>query len=132
MTSEGYGTKATVQSVWKATWDAAQFNLINTIIGTQFNFWITGDAATDITDTEITEILKQETHILFGYWSALVKSSGYDRPWDFIMVWIRENLSGDQFRNQYYNLIKKCREIISGNIRVISGKWETKNLDYGL
>ena len=47
------------------------------------------------------------------------------------MVWLRENLSGDKFRDQYSELIKKCREIISGNKRVLSGEWETKNLDYG-
>ena len=48
------------------------------------------------------------------------------------MVWLRENLSGDKFRDQYSELIKKCREIISGNIRVLSGKWETKDFNYGV
>ena len=47
------------------------------------------------------------------------------------MAWLQENLSGDKFRDQYFELIKKCREIISGNIRVLSGKWESKNFNYG-
>ncbi|BDI54969.1 MAG: hypothetical protein QIT40_gp11 [Lokiarchaeia virus VerdaV4] len=120
-----------MQSTWAATWDTTQFNHINITIGTQFNFWITDDSATDITDTAIIDMLKQETHILFGYWNAIIKSSAVEKPWDFIMVWLSENLSGDQFYKQYFKLIKKCREILSGNIRVLSGLWESRDLYFG-
>lgn len=48
------------------------------------------------------------------------------------MIWLRENLSGDKFHNQYEKLIKKCREIISGNIRVLSGEWKSEKFNYGV
>lgn len=47
------------------------------------------------------------------------------------MAWLRENLSGDQFQKQYSELITKCKEILSGNLKVISGLWESREFNYG-
>lgn len=111
MVSSGYGTEATVESIWAVAWDTTQFGNINVVIGTMFNFWITGDGGTDITETKITTMLAAETHILFAYWNAMVKESAITNPWEFINQWIQVHLSGDKFYQHYANLIEECKLI---------------------
>lgn len=113
MASLGYGVETTVESIWSTFWDTTKFNFINVLIGTQFNFWITDDAGTDITDTEVKEILKQETHALFAFWNAITKIESTSNPWEFISVWMNDYLSGDDFYRRYRLLIEKCARILS-------------------
>ena len=111
MAAAGYGTKATVESIWSSIWDTTQFNHINKLIGTKFNFYITGDGGTDITDSEITTMLESETHELFAFWNAKIKTSAVDRPWDWIRVWFEQSLSGNKFYNKYSILIIQAQSI---------------------
>jgi hypothetical protein len=123
MASSGYGTETTVESIWSSTWDTTQFDHINKMLGSMFNFWITDDTATDITDTQVVGMLAAETHILFGMWNAIIKMSAVTNPWDFIRVWMYDNLAGNKFYEFYSILIKKCQEILYGRISMT-----TKNL----
>ena len=113
MASSGYGVEATVEGIWNTLWVTAQFDFINALIGTQFNFWITDDGGTDVTDTKVKEILKAETHVLFAFWNAIIKIEGVNNPWNFISVWINDHLSGDDFYRRYKLLIEKCARILS-------------------
>ena len=112
MVSSGYGDEGTVESIWATEWDTTQFDNINVVLGTQFNFWITEDGDTDIVDSAITSMLKQETHILFAFWKGMIKISAVTNPWDFINVWINDHLSGDDFFRRYETLIGKCKTIL--------------------
>lgn len=113
MAAAGYGVEVTVESIWSTTWDTTRFNFINVLIGTQFNFWITDDSETDITDAKVTEMLKQETHALFAFWNAITKIESTNNPWDFISVWINDHLSGDDFYRRYRLLIEKCARMLN-------------------
>ena len=57
-------------------------------------------------------MLAAETHKLFGYWNALIKSSAVNRPWEWIQVWLNDNLEGDDFFRRYRLLIEKCKNIL--------------------
>lgn len=116
MASAGYGVEATVESIWAAVWNTTQFDFINVLIGTEFNFWITGDGDTDITDAKVTGMLKQTTHKLFGYWNALIKSSAVTNPWDWVHMWLSEI----DFSIHYKNLIRTARDILYGRMEMVS------------
>lgn len=108
MAAAGYGDELTVESVWSTEWSTTQFNFVNVIIGTEFNFYITGDGNTDITDTKVTSMLKQTTHKLFGYWSAIIKTNDVGDPW----AWVRNWLDEVDFSVRYKNLIKMAQRIL--------------------
>lgn len=120
MTVAGYGNEETVESVWSTPWSTTQFNHVNVIIGTEFNFYITGDGNTDITDTRVTSMLKQTTHKLFGYWNATIKTNRVTKPWNWIQIWLAEA----DFSVRYENLIKIARNVLYppiasvGNLKV--------------
>ena len=112
MVSSGYGTEATVESIWSTLWDTTQFGHINVIIGTKFNYYITDDGATDITNTAVTTMLAAETNELFALWNSMIKESAVTNPWDFIRLWMDQHLSGDKFYRRYSILIKKAQQIL--------------------
>lgn len=95
-------------------------------IGEQFNFYITGDAGTDITDTRVTGMLASQTHNLI-FELFLTSKAGKFHSWDNIFL----QLLQIDFVARYFNLIKQARIILSENVRVISGTWETKNFNFG-
>ena len=112
MAVAGYGVEATVESIWDHAWATARFDLINIAIGTRFNFWINGIAQTDITDTSVKAILAVETNDLFAYWNSLAKVEKTVQPWDFITLWLNNNLMGDGFHNYFRETITKCKELL--------------------
>ena len=111
MASAGYGTETTVESIWSANWDTAQFDHINKLIGTEFNFYITQDGGTDITDTKVTTMLAAQTHKLFARWNALIKSSAVVNPWDFINILISEM----DFEREFKSVIEGAKTILGEN-----------------
>ncbi len=127
MASAGYGIELTVEGIWDKLWDTDQFGFINILLGTQFNFWITNDGATDITNTKIKPMLEAETNILFAYWRAIVKIETVTAPWEFINVWIRDNLQGDKFFYFYQRLIKTCQDILYGSMEMVTRNLPSAN-----
>lgn len=89
MAASGYMTEEDTELIWSTSISTAQFDKINVRIGELLNFWITGDAATDITNTAvlpIVEHLSEETLIeLLG----ASKVTGIVIPYD----WITANVS---------------------------------------
>lgn len=116
MASAGYAVETTVESVWSHTWDTTQFDFVNVIIGTEFNFYITGDGDTDVTDSKVTGMLKQTSHKLFGYWNALIKTNDVVNPWDWIQIWLAE----EDFSVRYRNLIKNAQDILYGSMEMVT------------
>jgi hypothetical protein len=106
--SAGYGTETTVESIWSANWDTTQFDHINKLIGTEFNFYITQDGGTDIIDTKVTTMLAAQTHKLFARWNALIKSSAVVNPWDFINILISEM----DFKREFNDVIEAAKIIL--------------------
>ena len=121
MAVAGYGVEATVESIWDHAWATARFDFINIAIGTRFNFWITGIAQTDITDTSVAALLAVETNDMFSYWNALAKIEKTTQPWDFISLWFQNHFQGDGFRNYFRDTIKKCQELLGHDA------WEMSN-----
>lgn len=122
MAAAGYGDRTTIESIWSTTWNATQFMYVNVIIGTEFNFYITGDGNTDITDTKVKSMLTQTTHKLFGYWNAIIKTNGVVNPWDWIQIWLSEA----DFSVRYKSLIKIARDVLYPPIASVG------NLNVGL
>ena len=116
MASSGYGVETTVESIWSKAWDTTQFDFVNVTIGTEFNFYITGDGNTDITNTKVTSMLKETTHKLFGYWNALIKTNNVHDPWGWIQIWLAEA----DFSVRYRNLIKNAQDILYPSIEMVT------------
>ena len=96
-------------------------------MGTEFNFWITEDGATDITNTAITTMLAAQVHKLFAYWNAIIKIETVSNPWDFIMVWINDNIMGDNFYYKFEKLIKKAQDILYGRFEMVTRNLPSAN-----
>lgn len=71
-------------------------------------------------------MLASQTHALIFELYLTSKAAKY-HSWDNMFL----QLLQIDFKNRYFNLIKQAKEIISGNTRVISGKWESKEFEYG-
>ena len=78
-------TELTFEGIWSATISTAQFALINVRLGGIFNYLLTRDAATDITDTAVLVIIEHmceeaSLQILQGS-----KSNKFTDVWRFIL-----------------------------------------------
>lgn len=86
MASSGYSDETTFNSVWNTTVVSARFTNLNVQIGGVLNFLISGDAATDTTETTVTPILRQISDELILRIMALSKVEKTVNPWDFLSV----------------------------------------------
>jgi len=86
MTSSGYATEATFESIWDTTIATARFNDLNVRIGEILNFLIMEDEATDTTDTAVTTVLAHITEVLIVEIVAQSKINATTNPWDFLGV----------------------------------------------
>lgn len=121
MVSSGYGVEGTVESIWNTAWETIRFDFINIELGTRFNFWITGDAATDITDSKVVKLLEVESNGMFAFWNAMAKIEKTVNPWDFIDIWMKEHMAGDQFYDFFKIMIEKCKNILNeGGIELVT------------
>jgi hypothetical protein len=110
MAASGYATESDVESIWDDTFDTTRFDKLNKHIGRKFNFWITGETGTDITDTDITEILAAETTDLILYYYSIAKERKVADPWDFINIAISKLAMGDNFKRYFRGVIEICRK----------------------
>ena len=59
MAASNYMTEADTESIWDTTLDTTRFGKIGVRIAEILNFWINGDATSQVTDTGVTPILEQ-------------------------------------------------------------------------
>jgi hypothetical protein len=85
MAAAGYMTEVDTESIWDTTLDTTRFGKINVRLGEVLNFWVTGDAATDVTDTKVLPILEQLSEEALIKLIAAAKITAPNNPWDFIM-----------------------------------------------
>lgn len=85
MASSGYIAEETdFESIWGATIATARFDLINVRLGEILNYLLTGDAATDITDTKVLPILKQLSEEALMNILQAAKSNKFNDVWQFM------------------------------------------------
>lgn len=84
MAASGYMTEADFESIWGATIETARFVLINVRLGEILNYLLTGDAATDITDTKVLPILEQLSEEALMNILQGSKSNKFNDVWQFI------------------------------------------------
>ena len=84
MTSSGYMTEATFESIWGATIETARFNLINIRIGGILNYLITRDGATDVTDTRVIVMFEELSEESLIELLQASKSNKFTDVWRFI------------------------------------------------
>jgi len=89
---------------------------MNVHIGTQFNFWITGDSATDIADTKVTHMLAAITHQLIFELYMNARSSKLFSRWDVAL----SDMGRINFKYRYKDLIKECQDILYGSFEMVT------------
>ena len=88
MAASGYMTEADTESIWSATLDTTRFGKINVRIGEVLNFYLTGDATTDITNTTVLPILEQLSEEALFELIKVAKITKVNLP----MEWISANV----------------------------------------
>lgn len=119
MASAGYGDETTWESIFNVTAtavDATRFGHLNVYIAQQFNFYITGDANTDIADTKVTPMLASTTHMLIWEVYLEAKSANFANPWDQMTV----SLGRIDFYRRFRTLIKYSQDILYGRLEVVT------------
>jgi len=122
-------TKTDTQSIWNVALDATRFSKIGIRIAEQLNFWITGDATEQITNTAVTPILEQLSEEILLDLITAAKAYSPTQPWDFIQANVIR--ISHRILVNYGIILLRIKEVLSGNFRVISGLWESKEFDYG-
>ena len=122
-------TIADTKSIWDVALDATRFGKIGIRIAEQLNFWVTGDATEQIIDTTVTPILEQLSEEILLDLITAAKAYSPTQPWDFIQAKVIRVSS--RILGNYGIILLRIKEKLSGNFRVISGKWECKELNFG-
>lgn len=120
-------TRLDTENIWGTTIDTTRFEKIGIRIAEILNFLVHGDATTNVTDTGCLPILEQISEEILFDLIAAAKGSDSVVPW----VFIQANISKMNWKYYDNHLIRKVKEKITGNVKVISGEWKTKNLDFG-
>ena len=84
MVSSGYMTEVTFEGIWGATISTAQFDLINIRLGGIFNYLLTRDGATDITDTAVLIMIIEMSEEALMQILQGSKSNKFTDVWRFI------------------------------------------------
>ncbi len=122
--ASGYMTETDTESIWDTTLDSTRFGKINVRIGEILNFWITGDASTDITDTEVTPILEQLSEEALTELIAASKVTGVVIP----TAWLAANVASITMNviNRNYSILKRVQEVLyDKHIEIVSGRAST-------
>jgi hypothetical protein len=78
-------TEADTESIWDlGDFDTTRFGKIGVRMAAILNFYITGDATSQITNTAVTPILVQISEEAFRRLVQSSKGSKFNNPWDFI------------------------------------------------
>ena len=115
------------ESIWSTVLNPTRFGKIGTRIAEVLNFLVHGDATTNVTDAGCLPILEQISEEILFDLIAAAKGSDSVVPW----VFIQANVSKMNWKYYDNHLIRKIKEKITGNVKVISGEWKTRNLNFG-
>jgi len=122
-------TIADTKTIWDVTIDPTRFDKIGLRIAKILNFWVTGNAEEQVIDTAVTPILEQLSEEILLDLITAAKAYSPTQPWDFIQANVIR--VSNRILGNYGIILKRIKEKLSGNFRVISGLWESKEFNYG-
>jgi len=111
MVATNYMTEADTESIWSATLDTTQFGKIGVRLAEILNFYINGDATSNITNTGVTPILEQLSEEGLMRLLAAAKIDKMVNPWDFIQSKV-VNIMRDLIQENWL-IIERIREILT-------------------
>lgn len=111
MAATNYMTEADTESIWSMTIETAQFGKIGVRMAEILNFYINGDATTNVTDTKVTPILEQLSEEGLVRLLAAAKVNAVVNPWDFIWSNVMSVMS--QLIRENEIVIERAREILT-------------------
>lgn len=118
MAAAGYMTEVDTESIWNVALDTTRFGKINVRMGEMLNFWITGDAATDITDTKVLPILEQLSEEALMRLMAAAKEGKFNDPWTFVQANVSSIMSQVIIENAF--ILKRVQNTLYGRIEIVS------------
>jgi hypothetical protein len=86
MAAAGYMTEVDVESIWDTALDTTRFGKINVRMGEFLNFYITGDASTDIADATVLPMLEHISEEALVRLMMAAKANAVTDPWLFIQA----------------------------------------------
>ena len=110
MAASGYMTELDTESIWDTTFVTARFDKINIRIAEQLNFWVTDNAANQVTNTAVTPILEQLSEEILLELIQASKSYAVEKPWDFIQANVARISS--KILENYDIILKKISKIL--------------------
>lgn len=112
-------TEEDTESIWSTALDTGQFDNINVRIGELLNFYLTGDATTDITNTGVLPVLEQISEEFLIQLIEAAKVTGVVIPY----IWISANIITlfTQIIRKYKYLLGKGHKVqkVIGNDKTI-------------
>jgi hypothetical protein len=111
-------TIADTQSIWDTTLDATRFGDIGVRIAEILNFWVSGDASTNIADATVTPILEQISEEGLIRLIAAAKESAVTNPWDFVQANVSSVMSQLLQENEF--ILKRISTKLYGGMELVS------------
>ena len=116
MAASGYMEETDTESIWGASLNTTQFDLINVRLGEILNFTVRKDkdSQTDVTDTRVLPMLEQASEEgLFELLQA-AKTNKFTDVWRFVQaksIWVMSTLL---FQNR--RIIKEIKDVLGSKV----------------
>ena len=118
MAAVNYMTEVDTESIWDTSLDTTRFGKIGVRMAEILNFWISGDATTNIADTKVTPILEQISEEALVRLIAAAKESAVTNPWDFIQANVVSVMSKVIEDNE--PILKRINNALYGGMELVS------------
>ena len=103
-------TEADTESIWNTTLDTTRFGNIGVRIAEILNFWVNGDATSQVTNTAVTPILEQISEECLMKLISAAKEARVTEPWMFVSANVSRIASRVIFENRV--LLDRIRKIL--------------------
>lgn len=111
MAATNYMTEADTESIWDTSLDTTRFGKIGVRLAEILNFWINGDATTNVTDTKVTPICEQLSEEALVRLIAAAKANAVTNPWEFI--WSNVSSVMVQVIRENDIILERAKEILT-------------------
>lgn len=111
MAASNYMTEADTESIWDTSLDTTRFGKVGVRMAEILNFYINGDATSQITNTAVTPICEQLSEEGLLRLIAAAKENAVTDPWLFIQSNVI-NVMKDLIQENWL-IIERMREILT-------------------
>lgn len=123
MVATNYMTEEDTESIWDTALDTTRFGKIGVRMAEILNFWVNGDATSQVTNTAVTPILEQLSEEALVRLIMAAKANKMNDPWLFIQANVSSVMI--QVIQDNREILKEIRNKVNGRMEIV-----TRELDH--